>query len=100
MASIYSVLQGTGLPCAYSHFKEPKEPPYLVYLGNGQDNYEADNTYYVNRNRYSIEYYFVTKDEEKEASIETALLNAGFLYTKTEDVYIQEEGVFVIYYTV
>lgn len=101
--TIFQILQSTGLPCAYSHFREgstPDAPPYIVYLGGGQDNFEADNTYYYQRNRYQIEYYFTKKDEEKEAQIEQLLLDNGFLYEKSEDTYIEEEGVFVIYYNV
>lgn len=98
--TIYQVLQSTGLPCAYSHFKTPQEPPYLVYLGSGQDVLEADNTHYWKNNRYQIEYYFTEKNETNEAAIEDALLASGFNYEKSEDVFIEEEGVFVIYYTV
>ena len=96
--SIYSTLQSTGLPCAYSHFKTDQTPPYIVYIGNGQDNLDADNTHYWRNNRYQVEYYFTEKSESNEASIEDALLNAGYLYEKSEDIYIEEEGVFVIYY--
>lgn len=96
--SIYSTLQGTGLPCAYSHFKTPQNPPYIVYIGNGQDVFEADNTHYWKQNTYQVEYYFTTKNESNEASIENALLTAGYLYDKSEDVYIEDQDVFVIYY--
>lgn len=101
--TIFEILQQTGLPCAYSHFSEedsPAAPPYIVYLGGGQDNFEADNIYYYQRNRYQIEYYFTKKDEEAEAQIEQLLLANGYLYDKSEDVYIEDEGVFVIYYNV
>ena len=96
--SIYSTLQGTGLPCAYSHFRTPQEPPYIVYIGNGQDVFDADNTHYWRRNTYQVEYYFTTKNEQNEASIEEALLEAGYLYEKSEDVFISDQNVFVIYY--
>ena len=96
--SIYATLQGTGLPCAYSHFKTNQTPPYIVYIGNGQDNLDADNTHYWRNNRYQVEYYFTTKNESNEASIEDALLGAGYLYEKSEDVYIEDQDVFVIYY--
>ena len=96
--SIYATLQGTGLPCAYSHFKTNQTPPYIVYIGNGQDNLDADNTHYWRNNRYQVEYYFTTKNEQNEASIEDALLAAGYLYEKSEDVYIEDQNVFVIYY--
>jgi len=96
--TIFQTLQSTGLPCAYSHFKTPQSPPYLVYIGNGQDNLDADNTHYWRNNRYQVEYYFTTKNESNEEAIETALLDNGFLYEKSEDIYIEDEGVFVIYY--
>lgn len=98
--SIYQTLQSTALPCAYSHFKTAKTPPYIVYIGNGQDTFGADNTHYWRQNNYQIEYYFTTKNEQNEASIENALLEAGYLYDKSEDVYIEAEDVFVIYYYV
>jgi hypothetical protein len=96
--SIYSTLQSTGLPCAYSHFKTDQTPPYIVYIGNGQDNLDADNTHYWRNNRYQVEYYFTEKSESNEASIEDALLGAGFLYEKSEDIYLEDQGVFLIYY--
>ena len=98
--SIFSTLQGTGLPCAYSHFKTPQQPPYIVYIGSGQDVMDADNTHYWRENKYQVEYYFTTKNESNEASIESALLEAGYLYDKSEDIYIEDQGVFVIYYNV
>ena len=94
---------GLDIPCSYSHFRDsdvPEVPPYLVYLGAGQNNFEADNTYYHQRNRYQIEYYFTEKNEDLEAQIEQLLLDNGYLYEKSEDVYIESEGVFVIYYTI
>lgn len=98
--TIYQVLQSTGLPCAYSHFNTKQSLPYIVYIGNGQDNLNADNTQYWRNNHYQVEYYFKTKNESNEEAIETALLDNGFLYDKSEDVYIENEGVFVIYYYV
>jgi len=96
--SIYQVLQSTGLPCAYSHFKKAQSPPYIVYIGNGQNTFQADDTHYWKQNTYQVEYYFTTKNEQNEEAIESALLENGFLYEKSEDIYIEEEEAFVIYY--
>ena len=96
--TIFQVLQGTGLPCAYSHFKKKQSPPYIVYIGNGQNTFQADDTHYWKQNTYQVEYYFTSKNEQNEEAIETALLDNGFLYEKSEDIYIEEEEVFVIYY--
>ena len=96
--TIFQVLQSTGLPCAYSHFKKKQSPPYIVYIGNGQNTFQADDTHYWKENNYQVEYYFTNKNEQNEEAIETALLGNGFLYEKSEDIYIEEEEVFVIYY--
>ena len=72
----------------------------MAYLGNGQYNYKADNTYYYTENQYQLEYYFTEKDEAEEAKIEEVLLDNGFRYEKSGDVYIESEGVFVIYYQI
>ena len=96
--TIYQTLQSTGLPCAYSHFKKSQTPPYIVYIGNGQDTFQADDTHYWKNNKYQVEYYYTTKNESNEAAIENALLGSGFLYEKSEDIYIEDEEVFVIYY--
>ena len=98
--TIYEALQTTGLPCAYSHFKTAQTPPYLTYIGTGQNNFDADNIHYYGYNTYQVEYYYTSKNEANEAAIESALIAAGFKYAKSEDVFIESEGVFVIYYYV
>lgn len=95
---IYDVLRATGLPCAYSHFRNKIDPPYLVYIGRGQETFGADNTWYHRENQYQVEYYFVKKNEENEKAIEDALLSNGYNYEKSDDIFINEEGLFVIYY--
>lgn len=97
---IFETLQDLSIPAAYGHFKTAQKPPFVVYTGTGQDNMSADNTYIWNNNRYQIEYYFLRKNEEVEAEIEETLLSAGYNYEKSEDIYIEEEGVYVIYYDV
>ena len=94
---------GLDIPVVYSHFTKkstPTAPPYVAYIGAGQDTFKADNSYYWTENNYQLEYYFTEKDEEREAAIEKVLLDNGFLYDKSEDVYIESEGVFVIYYNI
>lgn len=97
--TIQETLESTGIPCTYSHFtKKGKIPPYIVYISSGQRNLDADNTHYWRENTYQVEYYFKDKNEQEEAVIEDALLENGFLYDKSEDIYLEEENVFLIYY--
>lgn len=98
--TIQEVLTGTGLPVRYSHFTTPQEPPFIVYLGDGQTHATADNGYNLKRNVYQVEYYFTAKNEAQEETLETALETNGFLYDKSSDAYISEDELFVIYYTV
>lgn len=98
--NIYTVLQGTHLPCAYSHFKTKQKPPYIVYIGSGQTVDHADNTHYWSENNYQVEYYYTEKDESAEADIEDTLLDNGFNFEKSEDVFLEDQNVFVIYYYV
>ena len=95
---IYATLQKTKLPCAYSHFVEKVDLPYIVYIGNGQDTFGTDNTWAYRNNKYQVEYYFREKNEATETAIEDILLADGYNYEKSEDVYIDDEGIFVIYY--
>lgn len=98
MSSIMDVLKSTGLPCAYSHFKTKQEPPFLAYLQSGQEQFSADDTRHWYRNTYQVEYYFKTKNTAAEAAIEEALLEAGFRFTMSEDIYLEDEDVFVKYF--
>ena len=91
-------LQSTGLPCAYSHFKTRQEPPFLVYLQSGQNQFSGDNTRYWYRNTFQVEYYFKIKNTASEEAIEKALLDAGFQFTRSEDIYLEDEDVFMVYY--
>lgn len=95
---IFTTLSKTNLPCAYSHFKDKIEPPYIVYLGRGQETLGADNTWHWRNNQYQVEYYFKEKNEANETAIEDILLADGYNYEKSDDVYIESEGLFVIYY--
>lgn len=98
--TIKQIFEQLHIPFAYMRFRQPQAPPYVIYFGNGQYDFAADNTYRYKRNLYQIEYYFTEKNEANEEAIETALLANGYNYTKSEDVFIESEGVFVIYYDV
>lgn len=100
---IIEVLKTTGLPCVYSHFRKGKnmpniEPPYLAYIQSGQEQLAADNTRYWHNNTYQIEYYFKDKNSAAEAAIEKALLDAGLIFERSEDIFLDDEDVFVAYY--
>lgn len=97
--NMIDVLKRSGLPVAYGTFRTMQKPPFIVYIGAGQDHFSADNTVYNSTDLYQMEYYFSKKDEEKEREIESSLLENGYRYNKSMDSYIEGEELYVIYYT-
>ena len=98
--SIQTTLSGLGVPVVYGRFSTKQTPPFIVYIGDGQDVFDADDTHYHTANSYQIQYYFKKKNEQNERAIEAALLQDGFLYEKSPDAYIESEDIWVIYYYV
>ena len=96
--TVFQLLQTLKLPVAYGYHDKPQNLPYLVMIGAGQGQFEADNTYYTKKDNWQIEYYFIEKNPTIEGQIEDLLLNNGYRYDKSEDIYIEDEDVFVIYY--
>lgn len=97
---LYSTLKKLGIPVFYGVAKAMTSPPYIIYLGNGQDIFEADGICYMIENRYQIEYYYKEKNDDFEAQIESELLAAGYSYEKSEDVYVEDLECFLTYYHV
>ena len=97
---INTILEEVGIPVAYGVFREKTPLPYIVWLGGGQEHFSADNTYYTREDNYQIELYFKLKDPVIEAQLEQILLDNGLHYEKSEDVYTDDEGVFLVYYNV
>lgn len=100
MDELKTAFEQLNIPFVYSHFQKPVAPPYIAYIGAGQEDFGADNTWYHRRNRYQLEYYFKVKNEATEEQIEQILLSHGYNYTKSEDVFNESENVFLIYYDI
>lgn len=98
--TIFELLQTLELPVVYGRHTKRIEPPYLMVMGAGQDHFDADTTYYVTQDRYTIEYYYTEKDPDLEGRIEALLLSNGYRYEKSEDLYLDDQEVFMIYYDI
>lgn len=93
-------LKKIGLPWAYYVFKHKANAPFLIYFGTGQEQICADNVPKIVYNTYQIQYYYDLKDESIEKKIEDALIEDRYCYNKSEDIYIESEDLFVIYYDI
>ena len=98
--TIANIVKDLGIYVATGKTAEKRPARYVIIKGNGQDAIEADDTYFWRENLIQLEYYYSLKNEAQETEFEDKLLENGFLYTKSEDVFIEEEGVYIIYYDI
>ena len=91
------------IPVAYYAFPEDDpnnpapSPPFIVYYYPGSNDLEADNTNYQMIRPLTVELYTDNKDFTVERQVETALKNAGFVYTRDE-TYIESEKLYLVSY--
>lgn len=96
--TIQELLSQSSIPAQYGVMDEIVDPPFIVYMGQSPDIFYADNQSYVQNKSYRIEYYFKDKNEELEEELEELLSSDGWIYDKSDDIYISSEHIFTIYY--
>lgn len=94
---IKQLLNSSGIPFRYHHWKTRKRPPFGVYLFPESKNLMADGGVYYKSNTLQVELYTEEKEPETEEALEKVLDQAGFFYEKTED-YLQTEDIYQVTY--
>ena len=96
---LYQMVKEPGFPAAYHHFEEGQspDPPFLVYLYPGTNNFSADGIVFQGINQLDIELYTDKKDLEAERKVEAMLKKHGFFYEKTE-AYLESEKMYEVLY--
>ena len=94
-------ISGLGLPYAYNEFPDGTEqaPPFICFLLDSSDDFLADNENYTKIRPLAIELYTANKDFALEDTIETALTQGGFVYTRSETYLDGEHMNMVVYST-
>lgn len=92
------LLKPLGIPVGYFVNPEPGKVPFIVYTGAGSRNFKAENSVYDKKARWNIELYIKKKDVALEEKLEDLLDEAGIVWEKGSDVYIDTEKVFLIPY--
>lgn len=102
MSQLNNCLKKLKVPVAYGRFKRKQEFPFLITIGAGSTFFSADNnSIFHGENEYRVELYFQNKDESLEEAIENTLATNEFIILdKSEDIYIDKEDCFEVYYTV
>lgn len=96
---VLKMVKDMGFPAKYHHFEEGEspDPPFLVYLYPGSNNFAADGVVYQGINQLDIELYADKKDLVAEKRVEAVLNEHGFFYEKTE-TYLESEKMFEVLY--
>ncbi len=97
--TVMSMMREMKLPFAYDHFAEGESPnpPFVVFLYPGSDNFSADGKVYHKINRLSVELYTDIKNMELEEQLEAVFDEHGIYYEKSE-VWISEEKLYEVLY--
>lgn len=96
---IVTMLGGMGLPFAYHHYAEGEspEPPFVIYLSPGSDNFSADGKVYFKVKQLDVELYTDKKMPELEERLEAIFDRYGLFYEKNES-YIESEKLYEVLY--
>ena len=100
LTEIYNMVVQVGIPVAYYQFSDAtaKEPPFICYYYQNDDDFSADNINYARINQLVIELYTDDKDFTLESQLETVLIQHDMYFNKTE-VYIDDEKMYMVTYT-
>lgn len=95
LQELKEILEQTGFPVAYSHFKESEmtslpEFPFICYLVVFSPNFIADDITFQKIDHVQIELYTSKKDEVVETTLENILRENSIPYSSTES-YIESE---------
>lgn len=94
LVELKTILDATGYPVAYSHFKEsPPSIPFITYLEFDSNNFHADNRTFKKVKNINVELYTDKKDLQAEATLET-LLDSNDIPYETNETYIESEQLF------
>ena len=97
--ALKALLETTGLPVAYHHFKTPPEPPYIVYLLSYSSNFGADNKVHSQADNYQVELYTTIKDPASEKLVED-LFDANDIFWDKTETYIDSEDLYQVLYEI
>lgn len=90
---LLEILRPTGIPWAYHHWESKQEPPYGVYLDDGDDPFFADDSTYVFFLAVRLELYSLERDPALDQRVKDALDAAGLSYD-VDYTWIESEGLY------
>lgn len=89
--------ENAGFKYAYGQFKKATEPPHLVTMSTGTDNFMADNKVYLKDTPIQLDYTYLTKDVKMEDKIEDEILG-DMAWNKSDETYLTDQKVWQVSY--
>ena len=86
-----------GFKYAYGSFKKPTDPPHLVAITTGTNNFKADNKVYLKHTPIQLDYTYLVKDLKMQNKIEDEILS-DIAWDKSEETYLPDEDVWQVSY--
>lgn len=97
---VAKMIKDIGLPYSYYQFNNGTAvaPPFICYFYTADNDLLADNSNYQKIENLVVELYTDEKDFANEALIETALNDAGLVYSR-EESYLDSEKLYMVIYS-
>ena len=99
MNELQERLSATGIPFTHSHWENPPDLPYGVYLTPRTDGFMADNSIYFQTVEVMVELYTKQKDPAREGDVEKVLQDNDLIFDKME-TYLSEVGMYQVIYEI
>lgn len=98
-AQLQLALDASGYPTVYGSFKEPKQPPYVVFIRPSAEPVSSDYKVHGKFESYIVELYTKQKDIVAEKKLED-IVGAIDPDYETLEVYIDTEKLFQVTYSI
>ena len=89
--------ENVGFKYAYGQFKKATDPPHLVAISTGTDNFMADNKVYSKDTPIQLDYTYLVKDLAMQNKIENEILG-DIAWNKSDETYLTDEEVWQVSY--
>lgn len=97
LAELKTKCEQAGFKYAYGKFKKTTEPPHLVAITVGTDNFMADNKVYLKKTPIQLDYTYIDKNIEEQEKLENEVLG-DIAWNKSDETYLSSEDVWQVSY--
>lgn len=94
-----TLLETLNIPVALNRFSEPQQPPFLIYLDVGSENFAADNIVFHEIINIDVELYTKHVDDALDSRIKQLFTDHEIFYEWSRN-WIEQEKIYQTIYEV